>query len=258
LEQAAAGVWEPFFRVYLAPCWREVVIACRQDGWPTSDARDKFQELVLRLLREGGFRGDRTAARPLGAKESGSPKTAFRGNVPAKYLASLLGRPEGTARFRTYLKSVIDHVVRSGRRRRRKEQPLPDSVELVPALWVEPSVGADWGRQWLTDCLNEAAHRMKSQCAVERTKGRMRWFELMYRSWVLRQKSEHMARELGVERTTISEQLVQAKRQFRAILTSLTDLEEAELRPLESEVPGALRSALERAWNGDSHGDTSP
>ena len=55
LRQAAAGIWEPFFDGYLAPCWQETVTACRARRIPLSDADDLFQELMVRLLRDGRF-----------------------------------------------------------------------------------------------------------------------------------------------------------------------------------------------------------
>src|SRR5437763_15698012 len=77
LLRAAGGDWEPFFAQYLAPCWREIVLACR-GRVPADEAPDLLQELALRLLRDG-------RARPLPGGDA--PDGPPRGNIPRRFLA---------------------------------------------------------------------------------------------------------------------------------------------------------------------------
>ena len=56
LLEAASGEWGRFLNEYLRPCWCQIIASCRARRLPLTDADDLFQELVLRLIKEGSFR----------------------------------------------------------------------------------------------------------------------------------------------------------------------------------------------------------
>jgi len=231
LAQAAGGDWEPFFRQYLAPCWREIALACR-GRVPVGDIPDLFQELTVRLLKMGESRPEGEAA-------------PIRGNIPHRYLTrKQLGIP--SAKFRTYLKQVIGNLIREQSRANRRQAKSQDPAALEPA--VEDSIAKAVDRHWVAACLVDAAQRFREECAAARTKARQRQFELLYESTVLGATPADLARKLGLHRTTITAELGEARERFVAILSKLAGIADRdELKRLVAADPGQLFEALKRA-----------
>jgi len=236
LQQAAQGDWEPFFNAYLKPCWREVVFACRARGLPLEDANELFQDLCLRLMREGRFRAASEAAAHVAAD--------YRGNLPARYLQSRKVSV-ASARFRTCLKGVLQHVVLEAlRKRRRRERPLPQDVE----PFVEQSVTRSLKRAWVQHCLIAAAPLLKHSCETARTRGQRRLFDILYRTAVLGESPGRIAVELGIDRTTASCLLTQAQRKLLALLHQVSRVrDQTELKELLAGSGAPLAQALREA-----------
>jgi DNA-directed RNA polymerase specialized sigma24 family protein len=234
LAQAAGGDWEPFFREYLAPCWREIAIACR-GRIPVGDIPDLFQELTLRLLKMGESRPEGEAA-------------PIRGNIPHRYLArKQLGIP--SAKFRTYLKQVIGNLIREQSRANRRQAKSQDPAALEPA--VEDSISKAVDRHWVAACLFDAAARFHGECAAARTKARQRQFDLLYEATVRGATPADLARTLGLHRTTVTAELGEARERFVARLAKLSGIADRdELKRLVAADPEQLFDALKRARTG--------
>lgn len=219
LAAAAAGQWQEFADAYLRPCWREVVLECRRHGASLPDADDLFQELWLRLLKTGALQ----------VEEVLGEEGAFRGNLPARFLEHRrrLGR---TARFRTYLKQVLAHLLWERHRAQGRTEALADQPPGAEP-WIEQSLSCALDRQLVAASLQLAAEQLRDECSLT-TKGRSRWFELLVRSTSHGESPGKLAHEWGVDRTTISSQLAQARGRFAEILCELTGLTEAELPSL--------------------------
>jgi DNA-directed RNA polymerase specialized sigma24 family protein len=242
LAQAAAGNWSPFLREYLRPCWREVVIACRSRNIPLPDADDLYQELMVQLIRDGRF-GQRI--RDVLAEQHQDPD--FRGNLPGRYLKSqeLSLR---SARFRTYLKNVIKHLVLGAVRSwRRRPKPLADEDWKSLEPWIEQSISQSLDRQWVIECLWEAAGQLRLECARARTRGRQRLFEILYLSVVRGKSPGEIAAVYEIDRTTASTLLSEAKGRLVLLLqqtTRITNLE--DLKGLLANFTEELKTAISR------------
>ena len=234
LVRAAGGDWEPFFKEYLAPCWREVMLACR-GRLPMGDAPDLLQELTVRLLRDG--RG-----RPV----PGSPAEPPRGNIPQRYLArKRLG--VASASFRTYLKQVIGNLIEEhARKAKRQVKAQSLSARVDPS--IEDSISSTVDRHWVAACLVDAARQFRAECGSARTRGHQRHFELLYLATVKGLSPAAVARQLGLHRTTVSVDLAAARDRFVAMLSELSGIADREV--LKSHVaadPSRLFEALEDA-----------
>ncbi len=236
LRQAARGEWECFFQAYVQPCWREVVFACRARGLPLEDADEVLQELCLRLMRAGRFRPKS------GATEQAAPE--FRGNLAARFLHHR-SLPLASARFRTYLKRVLQNIVLEAvRKRRRRPQQLPEDLE----PFVQETVTHSVDRALVRECLYVAAARLKQYSESARTKGRQRLFEVLYRAAVLGQSPGKMSVDLGIDRTTASDLLTQAQNKFLEYLRQYARVrDESELKHLLSGSAEQIAAALQQA-----------
>jgi len=242
LSEAAAGNWDPFIDLYLRPCWREVVITCRQRRIPMPEADDLFQELMLRLLRDSGFNHK---IRSVLAEQCRDPD--FHGNMPGRYLV-YRQLPLRSARFRTYLKGVVRNLVLEAVRGiRRGPKQLDDQAWQALEPWIEESVTRSVDRRWVSNCLAEAAWQLKATSEKSRTRGRRRLFEILYLSTVEGRSAGQIAEGLGLGRTTISGLLSEARGRFVTLLgkiTGITDL--AELKDLLGHSAEDLEQALSR------------
>ncbi len=242
LAQAAEGNWDLFLERYLQPCWREVVITCRSRQIPLSDAEDLYQELMLRLLRDAKFNRE---TQTLLAQQDQDP--GFRGNLPGRYL-KYRELPVRSARFRTYLKSVILNLVREATRKRQRHQKLLDDQAwraLEP--WVEDSVTRSLDRRWLADCIMEAAWRLRVASDKANTPGRRRLFEILYLSTVQGQSCSEIGRKYGVSRTTISGLLSEARGRFAVLLGGITGIMQmGELKELLGDSREELKKSVAR------------
>jgi len=229
LAQAAAGHWDRFFGEYLTPCWGEVVLACRAHGLQLDQAQDLFQELTLRLMRDGQFK--QTLA------EEG------HGNLPGRYLQyRAAGLP--SARFRTYLKRVIQHLILEHLRQRRREPQAPGGdAEWEP--WVESSVASSVDRQWVACCLVRAAARLQVESQTARTRGQRRLFAVLHRATVDGWPPARIADELGLERSTVADLLTRARQRFVQLLQQVTGISSRdELKSHVAAVPDELVRAF--------------
>lgn len=229
LVLAAKGDWEPFFREYLAPCWREIAIACR-GRVPMAEAPDLFQELSLRLLRTGRSR----TAEPI------------RGTIPQRFLArKQLGIP--SAKFRTYLKQVIGNLVKEQARRSRRLTRVKELSATIDPV-IEDSIASVVDRYWVAACLFDAARQFQSECRSARTKGRQRLFEILYLATVLGLTPTDIAGRLGLHRTTVTVELAEARDRFVALLGALSGIaDREELKRHVAADPSRLIDALEKA-----------
>jgi hypothetical protein len=236
LQRAAQCQWEPFFfNAYLQPAWREVVFACRARRLPLEDADELFQDLCLRLMREGRFRAASEAAAHVAAD--------YRGHLPARYLQSR-NVSVASARFRTYLKGVLPHVVLEARRKRRRERPSPQDVE----PFVEQSVTRSLERAWVQHCLIAAARLLKHSCETARTRGQRRRFDILYRTAVLGESPGKIAVDLGIDRTRASCLLTQAQRKLLALLHQVSRVrDQTELKELLAGSGAPWAQALQEA-----------
>jgi DNA-directed RNA polymerase specialized sigma24 family protein len=244
LAQAAAGEWTAFFAQYLRPCWREVVLACRQRNLPLEEAEDVYQELIVRLLRDGTFNAH---ARQL--LTQGNEDSRFRANLPGRFL-KYRELPLPSARFRTYLKQAIRKIVletirKSGRRPHCLSAAQWSSVE----PWVEQSVSSSLDRRWLAHCLVTAAMRLREQSLAARTRARRRLFEALYLSAVCDWSSQQIAARFEVDRTTAVHLLRAARTRFMLLLQQVTGIyEPQELRAMLTDNIDQIRSALSKAY----------
>lgn len=229
LAEAAAGEWERFFAEYLLPCWREVLLSCRARNVPVDEADDLLQELFLRLMQEGTSRGEAAGA---------------RGNLPGRFLDTR-ARGLATARFRTVLKKVIRNLLLEHLRlKRRDARPGP----AVPEPWVEDSVSLSVDRHWLAHCLSRAACRLREQSAQARTRGEQRLYRVLYLTAVEAREQAAIAREMGVDRTTVAGLLGRVRRRFVRILGEVTGVDDAEeLRGRVAAAPELFVAALAAA-----------
>ncbi len=246
LHEAAAGRWDTFLAAYLRPCWREVVLCCAGRGIPLLDAEDLFQELMLRVLRHSGFSGK--VEEELGRLgEAGD----FRANLPGRYLkyrevANLQGLSIRSTRFRAYLKGVVENLVLELIRQRRREPKPIDSALLESAQpWIERSITLGMDRAWRAQCLEAAIAMLREECAEASTKGRRRLYDLLYLNVVGEQSGDAIAKRLGLNRTTVSSLLKQARARLAALLSAATGIADpAELRALVAGCGEELKVAL--------------
>jgi len=244
LAQAAAGNWEPFFDAYLRPCWREVVMACRARQIALPDADDLYQELMLRLIQDGGFNRQ---IRDMLAQEHEDPK--FRANLPGRYLR-YREMPLQSARFRTYLKRVIENLVLEAvRKAQRRPKQLRDQESDPHHPWIEESITGWLDRQAVSECLAKAALQFQTDCAAAGTRGRRRLFEILYLSTVEGQSPGMIAEKYGVDRSTVSGMLTEARGRFAAKLGQIAGISDtAELGELLADSMDELKNALMRAY----------
>ncbi len=239
LAEAAAGNWNRFLEQYLRPCWREIVLSCRSRGIPLAEADDLFQELVVRLLREGRLNKVRSP--------KNDRREVFRANIPGKYL-KYRELSLQSARFRTVLKSVIRNLLLESLRERRKR---PRSIGSADGGVFEPaiseSVAAHVDRQWIAESLYESARRLAAESDAASTRGKRRLFDVLVRATVRQESSAEIARSYAVDRTTIADLLAQARARFVQILREVSGLDDA--KALQSAVlkhPELLIEALAR------------
>lgn len=248
LAEAAAGHWENFFELYLRPCWAEIVRSCRQRRLPLGDSDDLFQELTVRLMREATARRSRMA----GASRPASGP-AIRGNLPRRFLEHRR-LYQKTARFRTYLKSVITHLVLE---RLREMRRLPQPTTSIDRKAVDPAiaeiVSAQVDRPWLRGCCDEAVRRLRDESAAARTRGRRRLFRVLYGSLVERKTSRQLADELSIDRTTVSQLLSQGRKRFIELLAEATGIDDvADLKQLVASAADVLAESLAAAGDHDT------
>jgi DNA-directed RNA polymerase specialized sigma24 family protein len=235
LVRAAGGDWEPFFAEYLAPCWREIVLACR-GRLPADAASDLLQELAVRLLRDG-------RSRPVPGEADGEAAVP-RGNIPHRFLARRAGAD--SARFRTYLKQVICNLIAEQVRRTKRAKPADPNRLPPPEQAVEDSVSTCLDRRWVLDCLPAAARQFRVESEGARTKARQRWFELLYLATVRGLSAAAIAGRLGLHRTTVVTDLAAARARFVALLGELSGVSSpAELKAHVAADPTRLFAALE-------------
>ncbi len=244
LAHAAAGDWSRFFAEYLRPCWREVVLACRQRNLPLGEAEDVYQELIVRLLRDGTFNAH---ARQLLRQRN--EDSQFRANLPGRFLKHR-ELPLPSARFRTYLKQAIQNIVgETVRKNRRRPENLSAAQWSSIEPWVEQSVSWSLDRRWLTHCLVTAAVRLREQSLGAPTRGRRRLFKALYLSAVCEWSSQQIADQFGVDRTTVAHLLRTAQTEFMMLLQQVTGVYETEeLHGLLSGSADQLQSALSKAY----------
>lgn len=238
LAQAAGGDWERFLRAYIEPCWREMLIVCRQRGISLVDGEDLFQSLMLRLLQEGRTR--------LPGGDDGQA-ASITGNLPARYVQYCRRQTE-SVRFRTYLKGTIVNIVREALRKqaRRAEQPLIDQYPAIePEL--EESITQSLERHWLSECLYETARQFQELSRAQRTRGRRRLYDVLYRSIVDDQSPGFIAQQYGIDRSTVARLLTDARKQFVSLLQQVTGIDDpADLKRMLSHEPRLLQQALAR------------
>lgn len=240
LERAAEGDWQDFLRLYLPGCWREVVINCRCRGIQIADAEDHFQELCARLIRDGNY-GPAIRA----SLESAGSDGSFQGNIPARYIRSR-NSPLASSRFRTYLKGVIRHVISEAVRRqsrlREQSAAIGDPDEFAT---IDESACFSVDREWIVSCLSVAAERLKAESASSSTKGRQRWYEILALSTGLGLSVSEIAAEYGIDASTASESLKQARSRFVMLLEEVSNFHStADLLGLLEQVPEALHETF--------------
>lgn len=243
LREAAGGDWDRFFREYLKPCWREIVLACRRRRLPLDDADDLFQELAVRLMREG-----RSRAGPAPSDPAAGPDAGQCGNPVKRFLGHREAGQPG-AKFRTFLKKVVQNLILEHLRQKRA-RPLAldgsDGPRLEP--WVEDSISLSVDRRWVACCLEQAARQLRAESEAARTRGQRRLFPVLYLSTVKRWKAERMAHEFGLDRSTVADLLSRARQRFVQILGQITGITDPE--ELKGHVEGesdALIRALSAA-----------
>lgn len=248
LRAAADGDWSEFFQQYLKPCWREVVIGCRQRNLDFAAGDDIFQDFVLRVLRDGKFGAQaRTALLECGKDPS------RRDNLPARYLA-MEKTPLGSVRFRTYLKAVVRNIVLEFIRAKSKQpEPLEVNNMLQHQIWIDRSVTLSIDRHWIVMSLETAARRLRAESNSAKTKGKRRWFDILYNSVVSGMTQEAIAQKLGLDASTVSELTKDARTHFVALLHDTTGIQDlVELKDTVARAPHALRSAFENACDDNS------
>jgi DNA-directed RNA polymerase specialized sigma24 family protein len=249
LAAAADGHWKPFFRAYLQPCWREVVIASRRHGIRLADPDDLYQELMLRVIRDAGF-GHRVKQ----ALAANDEDPEARGNLLGRYL-KYRELPLPTARFRTYLKTVIRNLIRKVvRTERRQPRKLDTHHRIVLEPWIEESLTCYLDRQWIIDCLTEVVWQVHRESTSAHTRGKARWFGVLYRSTVKGESPRVTALEYQVDRSTISASLTEARGRFVDCLrevAGITNLD--ELGDLLADMVDELKTALIRVHDDCSH-----
>lgn len=243
LANAAAGDWTEFFDAYLKPCWREVVIACRQRSLPLGEAEDVYQELIVRLLRDGAFNHH---AKQLLRERNEDPQ--FRANLPGRFL-KYRELPLPSARFRTYLKQAIQKIVfETVRKAHRHTQRLTSAEWAAVEPWVEESIAFSLDHRWTAHCLVEAAMRLREQSLAAQTRARRRLFETLYLSIVCDWSSEQIAARFELDRTTVVHLLRMARTQFMLLLQEISGVHDSEdLRAMLTGNVDQLKSALTKA-----------
>jgi DNA-directed RNA polymerase specialized sigma24 family protein len=241
LREAAGGDWDRFFREYLAPCWREIVLACRRRHLPLDDADDLFQELAVRLMREG-----RSRAGPAPSDPAADPPC---GNLAQRYLAHQEAGLPG-AKFRTFLKKVVQNLILEHLRQKKRGRPPTldgsDGPRLEP--WAEDSISLSVDRRWVACCLEQAARQLHAESQAARTRGQRRLFLVLYLSMVKRWNAERMAQEFGLDRGTVADLVGRARERFVQIVGQVTGIRNREelLAHVKGE-PEALIRALSAA-----------
>ncbi|MCA9124136.1 MAG: sigma-70 family RNA polymerase sigma factor [Planctomycetaceae bacterium] len=248
LRAAGEGEWLAFFDEYLKPCWREIVIRCRLNRIPLENADDLFQELNMRLLREGRLG---KYVRELLRSTGEDPE--FRGNAAARYLVAK-SNPAGSPRFRTYLKGIIRNLILESLMDRGR-QPLSLEHSLGNPLEprIDESIGGSLDRQWTIQCLDMAAIQLLAESNDATTKGKRRMFDLIYLETVAGLSQVDIARQLNLNPSTVSDLKRIARTRLVGILREVTGV--AELNELRNIVAGsaeALRASFQRARQHDS------
>jgi len=237
LAKAAAGNWDEFLRAYLKPCWREIEITCRSRRIPLEEADDLFQELILRLIRDGRFKqGSETDG---GAARPGS---VFQANVPGKFL-KYREVTLRSARFRTVVKGVVRNLILEYFRKRKRsaKQFTKAMIESV----VEQSVSESADHHWLGECMLEAAAQLQQESTSAATRGKQRFFSILFRSTVRNESPGAIAADLGLDRTTVSDLLARARGRFVRLLQGETEVEDLRrLQEMVAQVPEMLIDAL--------------
>ena len=229
------------------------MIACRRHGVRLVAPDDLYQELMLRVIRDAGF-GHR--ARQALTEKHEDPET--RDNLPGKYL-KYRELPLPTARFRTYLKTVIRNLIHEAVRTERRQPGKIDSPhDMVLEPWIEDSLTRHLDRRWIVDCLTEAAWRVYRESESARTRGKARCFDVLYRSTVKGESPGLIAVEYQVDRSTISALLTEARGQFANCLrqvAGITDLD--ELGDMLTDMADELKAALGRVHDDSSRQDSA-
>jgi RNA polymerase sigma factor (sigma-70 family) len=197
---------------------------------------------MLRLVQAGEFRAE---MRRWMAQHGEPPE--FSANLPGRYLKYRELRLD-SSRFRTYLRGVIRNLVceairAAARQPRQLDQRQWDVVE----PFVEESISRSLQQSWLRQCLEEAAWQLHLLSSKARTRGRQRLFRILYLSTVAGQSTGEMAQEMGVDRTTVSGLLREARGRFAARLARIAGIhDQTELRDLLAKEPDQLSAALAR------------
>ena len=246
LADAAAGNWGRFLKEYLRPCWREVVIACRVHKIPLPNADDLYQELMLRLLRDRGFSH---RVKEAFARIHQDPH--FRGNLPGRYLRyrdSFLR----SARFRTYLKRVIQNLVLETVRNSRRDPKLLEARRLQELeACIEPSVCLSVDRPWIVGALAQAVEQIREISSTARTRGRRRLLQILYLADIESQSAESIGGRCGIDRTTVTGLLKEARGRLVAALQQVTGIREpAELKELLTMHVADLKPFIAEAYIG--------
>jgi DNA-directed RNA polymerase specialized sigma24 family protein len=245
LAKAAAGDWEKFLHQYLNPCWREIRLSCQLRHIPLDDVDDLLQELAIRLMRDGQFRQELP---PGGTEAPDVPKV---GNVAGRFLAHReAGLP--SARFRTYLKQVIQNLLHEYLRGKRRLPATADSDELSALqACVEESVLVSLDRQWVSGCLGRVARKFRDECASTRLKGQRRLFQIFFLASVRGWNTDRIAAEFRVDASTIRGALIQARQRFVQMLSEETGISSRdELKKHVAANPTELLKALAEANEG--------
>ena len=243
LAEAAEGKWDRFLAAYLAPCWREIAIACRTRRIPLDDADDLYQELILRLLRDGQLR--------LAAEQR---ETVFKANVPARFLKyrELTLR---SAKFRTVLKSVVQHLILEYyRKKKRLPKPIGDLGDAAFDSVIAESVTSSVARQWLAECLRDSARQLQNESQQATTRGKRRLFEVLFRTIVTKESSAEIAAEWRLDRTTVSELVTRSRSRFVELLQQATEIESiSELKEMVVQSSQLLVDAMTEVY-GSAYG----
>lgn len=235
LLAAAQGDFQAFCEYYLRPCWREVVLICRQKGLSIADPDDVYQELMLRLLDDGAFGAK--------AQREDSALRSVRANIPARYLLYRGAHP-GTAKFRTYLKRVIENLVleslrREGRHRRRRVE-----LDLVSPV-VEQSLSETYDPRWSDQCVAEAIGLLAKESREATTKGVRRWFKMLRFALADGLSIDQIAQRFDIERSVASRQLAEAKQRLLLHMRRLTGIQdEARIRAVMRRSMRAVQRAF--------------
>jgi len=241
LAEAKDGNWTQFLALYLKPCWREVMLACRARHLPVLEPEELYQELMVRLFREAPFA---PAIREELASQGHDP--GFRANLPGRYL-EYRKTFQRSARFRTYLKRAIGNLVVEFLRRKQRD-PRPVGEETFEGIepWIEESISVSLDRRWAVDCLEEAARQLRVESDRARTRAERRLFGILCLATVEGMSPEQIADHYQLNRSTISPLLKKARARFVELLQEATGCDLPELRGLLGRHVEDLKRTLSR------------